>query len=212
MRPLDGFYGILLDGQQRPTSLSPAIQSEAEAEQEHRAFFDVENEAIYLGKASKTIERRIRAGDPLLAPLSDLVQAGDGSVVQVTIQKVIQALREQERLGRGESKEAVYRDRLHRVAGLLVRPVPPRTCYCQPAVGALEAPYLRVLERLRRGELKLPGTASLSGARDQPSRAPKRSRLFPNGPIPAPQMGFGLWGSVFDILQYLECSNRPGGR
>src|SRR5882724_10282860 len=30
-RPLDGFYGFLLDGQQRLTSLSLAIQSNAEA-------------------------------------------------------------------------------------------------------------------------------------------------------------------------------------
>jgi uncharacterized protein with ParB-like and HNH nuclease domain len=34
-RRLDGFYGFLLDGQQRLTSLSLAIQSEAEGELQH---------------------------------------------------------------------------------------------------------------------------------------------------------------------------------
>src|SRR5271163_3334685 len=37
-RHLDGFYGFLLDGQQRLTSLSLAIQGEAEAELPQRAF------------------------------------------------------------------------------------------------------------------------------------------------------------------------------
>src|SRR5262245_56939087 len=41
-RSLNGFYGFLLDGQQRLTSLSMAIQSDAQIEIEHRAFFDIE--------------------------------------------------------------------------------------------------------------------------------------------------------------------------
>src|SRR3954464_12226884 len=38
VRRLDGFYGFLLDGQQRLTSLSLAMQSAAEGQQESRAF------------------------------------------------------------------------------------------------------------------------------------------------------------------------------
>src|SRR6478609_2495726 len=40
-RRLDGFYGFLLDGQQRLTSISLAIQGEAEGLPESRAFFDI---------------------------------------------------------------------------------------------------------------------------------------------------------------------------
>lgn len=121
-RPLDGFYGFLLDGQQRLTSLSLAIQSDAEAAQENRSFFDVENQQFLLGKATKTIERRIGIGDPLLVPLSDLISAGDESGTQAMIHKVIQALREQKKLGKSDTKEAEYRTRLQRVATMLRRP------------------------------------------------------------------------------------------
>jgi hypothetical protein len=72
-RPLDGFYGFLLDGQQRLTSLSLAIQGEAEGEFAQRAFFDLENETFYLGSMKRTIAKRVEAGDPLIVPLSDIV-------------------------------------------------------------------------------------------------------------------------------------------
>lgn len=121
-RPLDGFYGFLLDGQQRLTSLSLAIQSDAEAAQENRAFFDVENQQFVLGKANKTIERRIGIADPLLVSLADLVGGQDDGTTQATIHKVIQALREQKKLGKGDGKEAEYRARLQRVATMLRRP------------------------------------------------------------------------------------------
>ena len=63
-RRLDGFYGFLLDGQQRLTSLSLAIKGEAETELQHRAFFDLENEQFYLGDMRKTVTRRITAEIP----------------------------------------------------------------------------------------------------------------------------------------------------
>ncbi len=82
----------------------------------------MENQQFYLGKANKTIERRIGIGDPLLVSLAELVCAnGDGNA-QAAIQKVIQALREQKKLGKGDGKEADYRTRLNRVATMLARP------------------------------------------------------------------------------------------
>jgi uncharacterized protein with ParB-like and HNH nuclease domain len=48
-RKMDGFYGFLLDGQQRLTSLSRAIRGEANGTLSERAFFDLENERFYLG-------------------------------------------------------------------------------------------------------------------------------------------------------------------
>lgn len=49
LRSLDTFYGFLLDGQQRLTSLSMAIEAPDEFNIGTRAFFDVENERFFLG-------------------------------------------------------------------------------------------------------------------------------------------------------------------
>ena len=117
-RRLDGFYGFLLDGQQRLTSLSLAIQGEAEAELEQRGFFDVENEQFYLGGMKRTISKRITKGDALLVPLSDIITVssdGDAGVFKA-IEAIVDALKEQEKLGKNE---LLYRQRLHKVAKML---------------------------------------------------------------------------------------------
>lgn len=62
-RHLDGFYGFLLDRQQRLTSLWLAIPSEAELPQ--RAFFDLENEQFYPDDMKRTIKKRIAQAQPL---------------------------------------------------------------------------------------------------------------------------------------------------
>jgi hypothetical protein len=149
-RPLDGFYGFLLDGQQRLTSLSLAIQSEAEVAQENRAFFDLENQQFFLGKATKTVERRIGIGDPLLVPLSDLVSTGNEATTQATIQKIIQALREQKKLGKGDSKEAEYRTRLQRVATML-----RRAALCEEFRDDDEEHAFELFSRLNKGGTSL---------------------------------------------------------
>jgi hypothetical protein len=149
-RPLDGFYGFLLDGQQRLTSLSLAIQSEAEAAQENRAFFDIENEQFVLGKANKTTDRRIQICDPLLVPLSDLISTGDEAIIQASIHKVIQALREQKKLGRGDQKEAGYRTRLQRVATMLSRPA-----LCEEFKDDDEEHAFELFSRLNKGGTSL---------------------------------------------------------
>jgi hypothetical protein len=92
-RPLDGFFGFLLDGQQRLTSLSLAIQNEATGELAQRAFFDIENEQFYLGEMKRTVAKRVAAGDPLLVPLSDLLSATDADTERLRdIERIIQAL------------------------------------------------------------------------------------------------------------------------
>jgi len=118
LRPLDGFYGFLLDGQQRLTSLSLAIQGDATGELPHRGFFDLENEQFYLGAMKRTITKRIAKGDPLLVPLSDIITlSSDGdSEAFKAIESILKALREQGRLDRNE---VCYRERLHKVAKML---------------------------------------------------------------------------------------------
>lgn len=99
---LDGFCGFLLDGQQRLTSLSLAIKGEGEAELQHRAFFDLENEQFFLGGMKKTISRRIENCDPLLVPLSELLSSpsGDGAAILKVIEKTLTALAEQKNWAR----------------------------------------------------------------------------------------------------------------
>lgn len=114
---IDGFYGFLLDGQQRLTSLSLAIAGESAQKFDARAFFDVEKERFVLGNSGKTIKKRIAAADPSLVPLSDLV--ADSKALQTTIQQVIDGLNEWKRLDDTSATEPQYRERLHKAATIL---------------------------------------------------------------------------------------------
>jgi hypothetical protein len=118
---IDGFYGFLLDGQQRLTSLSLAIAGDAAEKFDTRAFFDVEKERFFLGGSRETIKKRIEAGDPSLIPLSDLVMGYDvdSNALQTTIQRVIDGLKEWGRLDDTTATEVQYRVRLQSAATLL---------------------------------------------------------------------------------------------
>jgi hypothetical protein len=91
---ISSFFGFLLDGQQRLTSLSLEMRSDADGELAHRAFFDVENEQFYLGEINKTVAKPIQAGDPLLVLMSDVVVIGRDSDADLhkSIERIIQAL------------------------------------------------------------------------------------------------------------------------
>ena len=98
-RRMDGFYGFLLDGQQRLTSRSNAIRSDADGSISERASFDFGERKFYLGAMKKTIAKRIEAQDRLIVPLSDIVPSSRDA----------------------NRNEATYRERLHKVAMLLKR-------------------------------------------------------------------------------------------
>lgn len=150
-RRLDSFYGFLLDGQQRLTSLSLAIQGEAEAEIAQRAFFDLENEDFYLGEMKRTITKRIAAGDPLVVPLSDLISTtadGDGDLHK-RIEKLILALSEQNKIA-NRAQEIEYRERLHKLATMLKREVP-----CEEFTDDHEEDAFELFSRLNKGGTSL---------------------------------------------------------
>ncbi|HEV7906395.1 MAG TPA: DUF262 domain-containing protein [Pyrinomonadaceae bacterium] len=121
LRSMDSFYGFLLDGQQRLTSLSLAIQGRDEFNLSTRAFFDVENEQFFLGTMKKTIQRRIEADDPTLVPLSDLIPGPevDETHLHQNIERIIDRLLERRKLARSSVKGVEYGRRLHRVASML---------------------------------------------------------------------------------------------
>ena len=149
---LDSFYGFLLDGQQRLTSLSLGLKSDADGEPAHRAFFDVENEQFYLGEMNKTVAKRIQAGDPLLVPLSDIVVIGrDGEGdLHKSIERIIQALREQVKLGKNNHKEVHYRERLHRLASML-----RKDALCEEFPDEEEEHAFELFSRLNKGGTSL---------------------------------------------------------
>lgn len=152
VRRLDGFYGFLLDGQQRLTSLSLALQSAAEGQQESRAFFDIENEQFVLANTNKTIARRIGIGDPLLVALSDVATvSSDGAVErQAAIGRVIEALREQKKLGRGDGKENEFRKRLDQVSRML-----QKRALCEEFTDNEEEHAFELFSRLNKGGTSL---------------------------------------------------------
>lgn len=157
---LDGFAGFLLDGQQRLTSLSRAIQADAEGELSHRAFFDLDNQTFYLGQMKRTITKRIEVGDPSIVPLSDLVSqvAGNGASLQA-IEHVIQALRESGKFNHQSQIEVDYRRRLQQVAGMLNREAP-----CEEFKDEHEEHAFLLFSRLNKGGTSL-STGDVAAAR-----------------------------------------------
>jgi len=157
---LDGFAGFLLDGQQRLTSLSRAIQGDAEGELSHRAFFDLDNQSFYLGEMKRTITKRIEAADPLIVPLSEIViqgAGGDGSLQ--AIERVIHVLRESGRFVNQSQVEVEYRRRLQQVAGMLSREAP-----CEEFKDEQEEHAFLLFSRLNKGGTSL-STGDVAAAR-----------------------------------------------
>lgn len=141
---IDGFYGFLLDGQQRLTSLSLAIAGEAAEKFDTRAFFDVEKERFVLGDSNKTVKKRIAAADPSLVPLSELIV--DSKSLQTTIQKVIDSLKEWKRLDNNSNTETLYRTRLQAAATML-----HQNALCEEFHNDLVEDAIELFARLNKG-------------------------------------------------------------
>jgi len=140
---IDGFYGFLLDGQQRLTSLSLAMSKEVAENFDNRAFFDVEKNRFFLGGSNKTIKKRIAAFDPGLVPLSDLIV--NPNDLQTTIQRVVEGLYEWERIEK-RSEETEYRTRLQSAATILNQPALCQEFHNDHAEAAIE-----LFARLNKG-------------------------------------------------------------
>ncbi len=150
-RSLDSFYGFLLDGQQRLTSLSLALEDPADHNLSTRAFFDVENEQFLLGQKNKTIRRRIEADDPLIVALSDLVPraSADDVGIHQRVDAVLQRLEERGQLT-GSKRESELRSRLHRVATML-----QEDALCEEFKNEHEEDAIELFARLNKGGTSL---------------------------------------------------------
>lgn len=148
--PMDGFYGFLLDGQQRLTSLSLAIRGDADGELPHRGFFDLENERFYLGAMKKTITKRIEREDPLIVPLSEIVAALPTQREQrlKVIEGVIQDLPSHSNFN--DNTRMNYRQRLNRIMTMFDRKV-----LCEEFRDDQEAHAFDLFSRLNKGGTSL---------------------------------------------------------
>lgn len=151
VRSLDNFYGFLLDGQQRLTCLSLAIRPAADDNLPTRAFFDIEREEFFLGTMKRSVQKRIEAADPLLVPLSEVISFGQNNLtLQKNVSHFIDQLSERKSLGRGNAREASYRDRLGRVASMLnVRAL------CEEFKNEHEEDAIELFARLNKGGTSL---------------------------------------------------------
>lgn len=151
-RRMDGFYGYLLDGQQRLTSLSLAIRTDADGQLAERAFFDLENERFYLGNSRKTVTKRIEAEDPLIVPLSEItsITRDDKGLVLKRVERIIQNLREQKKLGKSNRNETAYRERLHKLGSLF-----DRVALCEHFPDEDEEHAFQLFRRLNKGGTSL---------------------------------------------------------
>ncbi|WP_316193893.1 DUF262 domain-containing protein [Bradyrhizobium sp. SZCCHNRI1029] len=151
-RKMDGFYGFLLDGQQRLTSLSLAIRSSANGSLSERAFFDLENERFYLGAMKKTLAKRIEADDPLIIPLSEIIPTSreEHAATLKRIEQVIAGVRSQQKLGKNNRNEAIYRERLHKLANLF-----QRRALCEEFPDEDEENAFQLFRRLNKGGTSL---------------------------------------------------------
>jgi len=123
-------------------------------------FFDLENEVFYLGTMKRTVTKRIEAADPLIVPLSDIVAAtSDGQTDLHAVERIIQALREHGRLGKGNQKEVEYRQRLQRAANML-----RREALCEEFTDDQEEHAFELFSRLNKGGTSL-STGDVAAAR-----------------------------------------------
>lgn len=88
------FWGYLLDGQQRLTSLSVALDESLGDNLATRAFFDVRKSQFIMGTRTRTITKRIGNDDPTLVELSRLIPKTRATGLQreTTLQDILDKL------------------------------------------------------------------------------------------------------------------------
>ena len=115
------FLGYLLDGQQRLTSLSRALDEKYGDTLASRAFYDVRKNVFVMGNKTRTIEKRIAADDPTLIELCQLLPKVPvtGVELEQTRQALIDRLIESKVIKDAPQDRAEYMVRLVRIATML---------------------------------------------------------------------------------------------
>jgi len=111
----------LLDGQQRLTSLSRALDDKGGDNLATRAFFDVRKCEFVTGKRTRTIAKRIANDDPVLIELSRLISKSPETPLEreKTFQAILAKLIDKGVISDKVSDTAEYRQRLERAGAML---------------------------------------------------------------------------------------------
>jgi hypothetical protein len=117
----EAFWGYLLDGQQRLTSLSLALDDKFGDNLANRAFFDVRKCEFVMGKRTRTIEKRIGKDDPTLVELSRLIPKAPITPLEreETFQGILDKLIDKGVIEDKTQDVSEYRQRLTRAADML---------------------------------------------------------------------------------------------
>lgn len=115
------FWGYLLDGQQRLTSLSRALDDKFGDNLANRAFFDVQKCEFVMGKRTRTIEKRIEMDDPTLVELSRLIPKAPTDLLEreKTFQRILDKLTDKGIFKEKPQDAVEYRQRLRQAADML---------------------------------------------------------------------------------------------
>ena len=113
--------GYLLDGQQRLTSLSRALDDKFGDNLANRAFFDIRKCEFVMGKRTQTIEKRIGKDDPTLIELSRLIPKAPTTTLERerTFQSTLDKLIDKGVIENKIKDVAEYRQRLTQAADML---------------------------------------------------------------------------------------------
>ena len=118
---------LLLDGQQRLTSLIRGIAPEGGADQAYRAYLDLINDSIVMGEETVTVKKRIAANDPTLIALSEIISIKEQSEVErlKVVQNILQGLRDENIIRKEHAGRAMnYQARVAAKSKLFERTVP----------------------------------------------------------------------------------------
>jgi len=121
------FWGYLLDGQQRLTSLSRALDDNSGDNLANRAFFDIRKCKFVMGTRTKTIEKRIGKDDPTLIELWRLIPKVTTTALErererereQTFQSILDKLIDKGVIENNIHNVSDYRQRLTRAADML---------------------------------------------------------------------------------------------
>ena len=147
-------YLLLLDGQQRLTSLIKGVAPEGTVDQAYRAYLDLVSDLIVMGQESVTVRNRIAQGDPGLIALSEIISIKKQSDVDrlKVVQGILQGLRDAGIIRKETAERAMkYQARLESTSKLFERSVPCEEVCFDDTDGDEVSVAIDIFSRLNKG-------------------------------------------------------------
>ena len=145
---------LLLDGQQRLTSLMKGIAPEGTSDQAYRAYLDIVNDTFVMGDESRTVTKRISANDATLIPLSELISVKTQREVDrlKNVEVILRGLQDAGIIRKENSETAIkYKARLGEISKLFARPAPCEDVCFDGSDGDEVSVAIEIFSRLNKG-------------------------------------------------------------